>query len=216
MSVLKEEKRLLKLQLKAKNNLRDGKAGPSAHERSMSSTTGVSTAGSSLSVASAGRSHPGDESSRGQSRLPTTPGAIHPSPPSPLLGLQSPVGSRGPPLPKLEPLRVEELPSPTTSSSAVSPVRPSKLEALQASTAGTKLSRERRSTTGGGPSEGQERPSGVRDSETGLRDQLWDETTGEPKYQSDLKGPGGRASDKALGDYLSEAIINPEPLVIPK
>ncbi|XP_022660119.1 uncharacterized protein LOC111249912 isoform X6 [Varroa destructor] len=212
MSVLKEEKRLLKLQLKAKNNLRDGKADPGAHEPPLSSRTGMSAAGSLLSVASTSRSHPGDESSRSQSRLPTTADTIHPPPPRPSMSVQSPVGSRGPLLPKLEPLKVEELPS---STSAMSPIRPSKLEALETGVA--RVMRGRRSVAGGGPDETEADWSGVHESATGtsLKDELWRETMQEPKYKSDQKGISGRASNKILGDYLAKASVNPEPLIIP-
>lgn len=212
MSVLKEEKRLLKLQLKAKNNLRDGKADPGAHEPPLSSKTGMSAAGSLLSVASTSRSHPGDESSRSQSRLPTTADTIRPPPPRPSMSLQSPVGSRGPLLPKLEPLKVEELPS---STSAMSPIRPSKLEALETGVA--RVMRGRRSVAGGGPDETEADWSGVHESATGtsLKDELWRETMQDPKYKSDQKGIGGRASNKTLGDYLAKASVNPEPLIIP-
>ncbi|OQR80287.1 hypothetical protein BIW11_05160, partial [Tropilaelaps mercedesae] len=242
MSVLKEEKRLLKLQLKAKNKLRDGEIAPSAHERPMSSTTGVSTAGSSLSVSStsampltnehgtlAGISHPCDESLRNQPRLPIAPGCIQsPS----LLSLHNAAGPRGPPLPKLEPLKVEELPLPTVATRCVSTsaAKPRLLDACEASTANPKMSRGRRSVSGDRLEEtkppshkagtiGASKPRGSSfddQSISSLQDQLWDEATGEPKYKRGEASIGGRALDKALGDYLIEASINPELPVIPK
>lgn len=232
LSVLKEEKRLLKLQLKAKNSLRDAKPGaPGALDSS--STTGVGTATSSLSLSSSttplsseltnltGPSHLGDETSTSQA----TNQAGHSSP------------RTKPAFIKLEPLKVEELPLPKAPSatSTPGPIRPSKLEALQASRttmAGSpeesKLSRGRRSVLGaeggvqdapGKASRGSERPASTRsvdDPVTLLKDELWDESTGQPAYRKKLQGPGGRPSDKALGDYFAEVSASPEPLIIPE
>lgn len=251
--MLKEEKRLLKLQLKAKNSLRDSKTSPGAHELSVSSTTGVSTGGSSLSLASsatpltseltglAGTPHLGDESPSSQANQATTSTTSSILPHSP--HLSRPSAS----LIKLQPLKVEELAipgAPTSSSSG--PVRPSKLEALQASRSGTSgtssdskspPSRVRRAVPGGVRSETDERnrSSGMdigapRSSTSSrgtsnlaedqsvslLKDELWDEKSGQPAYKKELTGPGGHPSDKALGDYFTDVSVNPEPVVIPK
>ncbi|XP_018497576.2 uncharacterized protein LOC100902821 [Galendromus occidentalis] len=154
LSVLKEEKRLLKLQLRAKNRGDD------------SAVTGSPSISSILDITSAGESHTGDETLN-QLRIPS------------LLQIKTLTPPREPP--RVPPIHSEE------SIPRLAPLRSSS----------PTLSRGRRSAA---------------DNESSailLKDELWDEATGQPRYKTE----GDSSQD--IADYLKDASVN-EPLIIPK